>query len=100
MQKSSTNSSSIRKHSTKARRCGLPSLQQHAPQPFEQLADVLLGVRQEIGQLDLLGVDAVEVAEDDLQGALEELHLALDLQEIALLEGAEKAARRRSTGGR
>ena len=30
------------------------------------------------------------MAEDDLQGALEELDLALDLQEIAFLEGAEQ----------
>ena len=61
-----------------------------AAQPFVELADVLLGVRQEVGQLDLLGLDALEVAEDHLQGALEELHLALDEEEIAGLEGAEQ----------
>ena len=36
-----------------------------------------------------VAVDAVEAGEEDLQRALEELDLALDAEEVALLEGAE-----------
>src|SRR5262249_48719967 len=64
--------------------------EQDAAEPFQQLADVVLGVRQEVSQLDRLRIDAVQVAEDDLQGPLEELDLAADLQEIAFFEGAEE----------
>ena len=59
-------------------------------QPFVQLAHVLFGVRQEVGQLDLLRLHAVEMAEDHLQGALEQRDLALDQQEVAGLEGTEQ----------
>ena len=49
-----TKSSSIRKHSARARRCGLAMLHAGWPaQPFQQLADVLFGVRQEIAKVDL-----------------------------------------------
>src|SRR5262249_17321929 len=48
------------------------------------------GVRQEVRQLHVLLGDALQVAEDHLQRALEKLHLALDAQEIAFVKGAEK----------
>jgi hypothetical protein len=47
-------------------------------------------VRQEVGQVDLLRLDLLQVRQDHLQRALEELHLALDQQEVADLEGAEQ----------
>jgi hypothetical protein len=65
-------------------------LHQGAAEPVEQLADVLLGVRQEVGQVDLLGFHPLQVGQDHLQGALEELHLALDEQEVADVERAEQ----------
>ena len=39
----------------------------------------MFGVRQEIGQFDFFGLDSVDMAEDHLQSALEELYLALYL---------------------
>ena len=62
--------------------------QQVAAQPVHQLRDALLGVRQEIGELDLLGLDALDVGEDDLECALEELHLAGGVEEVAGVEAA------------
>jgi hypothetical protein len=49
----------------------------------------LLGARQEIAQVDLLGRLAFELRENHLERALEKLHLALDAKEISLLEPAE-----------
>src|SRR6266581_4308868 len=46
--------------------------EQAAPQPFQQLAHFMFGVRQEIGQLDFFGLDSVDMAKDHLQSALEE----------------------------
>ncbi len=62
---------------------------QEAAQALVQFAHVLRRVRQEVGQFDARGVDAVELAEDELQRPLEELHLAPDEEEVAGLEGAE-----------
>src|SRR5689334_6165385 len=65
-------------------------LQQGCAQSLEKLANVLLRVWQEIGQIDLFRVGALEVAEDHLERALEELDLSLDQKEIAGVEGAEQ----------
>ncbi len=63
-------------------------LQQEAAQPLQKLVRVLLGVRQEVGELDLLGLGTLNMAQNDLKGPLEELYLALGEQEITGLEGA------------
>src|SRR5262249_34599896 len=55
-----------------------------------EVADVLVGVRQEISKIDLLALDAFDVVEDHLQGALEELHLAAYEDEVAVVEAAEE----------
>src|SRR5262249_36938446 len=58
---------------------------------FLQLEDVLARVRQKVGKVeaDLFGIDPLELVDDHLQGALEELHLALNQQELADLERSE-----------
>src|SRR5436309_15314059 len=61
-----------------------------AAQFFQQPTEIGVGVRQEIGKSDFFGFDAVKVAQDDLQSALVELHLALDQEEITLLEQTEQ----------
>src|SRR5262249_34418664 len=64
-------------------------LHQDTAELLEQLADVLVGVRQEVGQRDALAVDALNVRQDHLQSALEELHLPLDTDEVTGLERAK-----------
>src|SRR5688572_30453588 len=58
-------------------------------QPFVEPADVVLGLRQEVAQRDLAFLDPFEAGEEDLQRALVELDLALDLEEVAFLESAK-----------
>ena len=59
-----------------------------AAQPVHQFRDALLGVRQEIGQFDLLRLDAINLGENDLERALEELNLAGGVEEVAGVEAA------------
>ena len=86
-----TKSSSMRKHSTRARRCGLPILQQ---EPRSRSSSLLTSCsvcgRKSARSTLLPDRRARSATEDDLQGALEELHLALDEQEVARLEGAKQ----------
>src|SRR5262249_10182862 len=54
-----------------------------------KFSNVLVGMRQEVGQIDALGANALQVVEDDLQRPLEQLHLAADLDEVAFVQRAE-----------
>src|SRR5260370_31543501 len=53
-----------------------------AAQPVQELAHILLGVRQKIGQINLLSLGALDVVENHLQRALEQLDLAPNEQKI------------------
>jgi hypothetical protein len=45
---------------------GAVELAQQLPQALEELADVLVGVRQEVGEIDLFRRDAVDLVQDHL----------------------------------
>ncbi len=64
--------------------------QQHLAEPRHQLADVLRALGQELLGLDPRAVDRVDVREDDLERALEDLRLAADPQVVARLERARQ----------
>src|SRR4029078_1194660 len=67
---------------------GIAQAEEIAAQPVHQLRDALLGMRQEIGQFDLLRLDAIDLGENDLERALEELNLAGGVEEVAGVEAA------------
>ncbi len=82
-------------------------LEEQLAEPRGQLGDVLRGLGQELLGLDPRGVDGLDVREDDLQGALEDLDLAADVEEVAGLEGpgqplagVPEPGRRRCRSGR
>ena len=56
-------------------------------EPGRQLGDVLRALGQEVLGLDLVAGHPLDVREDDLEGALEDLDLAPDVEEVAGLEG-------------
>src|SRR5437868_1279660 len=68
----------------------IAQVQERGPQALEQLVDFLIGMRQEVGKIGFLGLGALDMAQDHLQGALKELHLPLDEKEIAGIEGAKQ----------
>src|SRR5262249_22569363 len=71
---------------------------------LQQPAHIGIRVRQEVGERDLFRLDAVKMAQDDLQGTLVELNLTLDQEKVSLLEQAEQVlacvpeARRNAAG--
>ena len=62
---------------------------QEAPEFRFKCRDVMFRGRHEIRKVDALGFDLFKMAEYDLQAALEVLNLAVDVQEIAVLEASE-----------
>ena len=68
----------------------IAELEQRRAEAVEQAADVLLGLRDEIVEVELVERYALKAREDDLQRALVQLDLALDAKQLALLEGAEQ----------
>ena len=63
-------------------------LAQELPHPVVESGNVLLRMRKKIAQVHLIAGHALQMAEDHLQGALKELDLPLDEEEVAGLEGA------------
>ena len=60
--------------------------QQQLAEPGHQLGDVLRALGQEVLGLDPVRIEHVDVREDDLERALEDLGLAPDVQVVARLE--------------
>ena len=61
--------------------------QEQLAEPGRQPGDVLRALGQEVLGLEPRRVDHLDVREDDLQGALEDLGLAPDVEVVARLEG-------------
>ena len=86
-----TKSSSIRKHSTTARRWGLFIPNRISRSLAISLAMFCGALRQEVFGLDLRGIDDFEMVEDDLKRTLENLGFAAHVQEITGLEQSGQA---------
>ena len=73
---------------------------QDRTQTVEQLVNVVIGVRQKIGQVDFFGLEAVDLGQDHLQRALKQLNLPAHRDEVAHFEGAEEMLTRVPEPGR
>lgn len=61
-------------------------LEEHRLHAFLQLGDVLLGVGQEIGHVELFATADIDIRKDDLQAALKHLYFALGFDEVAMVD--------------